>query len=224
MKKHYWIGSALGLALYSVTLASCSGGNQLIATDGNASASSDGQAIALKSSDEKQIRDAIAQAPQHGLRSDLFLKGGESGPALAQAALKYASALANGYSDPKKLFEVYTIPRNNVDVRAGLQQALQKGNVGEWLNSLAPQTDEYKALSQAFVRYAKLAGQGDSSRSRATSRSSRARATTASRRSSPCFGPAGTSRTTIRRSSKARTSNRPLRPPRGPTRLRWWRR
>ena len=161
MKKHYWIGSALGLALYSVTLASCSGGNPSSQTDGNASASTDGQAIALKSSDEKQIRDAIAQAPQHGLRSDLFLKGGESGPALAQAALKYASALANGYSDPKKLFEVYTIPRNTVDVRAGLQQALQKGNVGEWLNSLAPQTDEYKALSKAFVRYAKLAGQGD---------------------------------------------------------------
>ena len=32
-----------------------------------------------KSTDEKQIRDAIAQAPAHGLRSDLFLKGGETG-------------------------------------------------------------------------------------------------------------------------------------------------
>ena len=159
MKKQYWTGSALALALVSVPLASCSSGNNQ-SSDANATAASpDGQAISLKSSDEKQIRDAIAQAPQHGLRSDLFLKGGESGPALVQAALKYASALANGYSDPKKLFEVYTIPRNNVDVRAGLQQALQQGNVGEWLASLAPQTDEYKALSQAFVRYAKQVGQ-----------------------------------------------------------------
>jgi len=161
MKKQLWIGSALALALVSVPLVSCSsGGNQSSQTDANASGAADGQAISLKSSDEKQIRDAIAQAPQHGLRSDLFLKGGESGPALAQAALNYASALANGYTDPKKLFEVYTIPRNNVDVRAGLQQALQQGNVGEWLNSLVPQTDEYKALSQAFVRYAKQVGQG----------------------------------------------------------------
>ncbi|MBV9526874.1 MAG: L,D-transpeptidase family protein [Sphingomonas sp.] len=116
-------------------------------------------AVQWKESDEQQLRDAIAQAPKNGLRSDLFLKGGETGPALTQAALKYASALANGYSDPNKLFEVYTIPHQKVDVRAGLQQALQKGNVGEWLNSLPPQTDEYKALSAAFVRYAKLAGQ-----------------------------------------------------------------
>jgi L,D-transpeptidase YcbB len=158
VNKHQWIGSAIGLALYSVALTACSVSDNS-SNQGNASATID-PAITLKSSDEKQIRDAIAQAPQHGLKSSLFLKGGETGPALAQAALKYASALANGYSDPKKLFEVYTIPRNNVDVRAGLQEALQKGNVGDWLNSLAPQTDEYKALSQAFVRYAKLAGQG----------------------------------------------------------------
>jgi murein L,D-transpeptidase YcbB/YkuD len=157
VKHHHWIGSAIGLALCSVALTACSVSDNSF-NQGNASAPND-PAITLKSSDEKQIRDAIAQAPQHGLRTDLFLKGGESGPALAQAALKYASALANGYSDPKKLFEVYTIPRNNVDVRAGLQQALQQGNVGEWLNSLAPQTDEYKALSQAFMRYAKLTGQ-----------------------------------------------------------------
>ena len=56
-----------------------------------------------------------------------FLKGGEKGAALTEAALKYASALANGYSDPTKLHEVYTIPHANVDVRQGLQQAIQKG-------------------------------------------------------------------------------------------------
>ena len=38
---------------------------------------------------------------------------------------------------------------------------MQKGNVGEWLNSLAPQTDEYKALSQAFLSYIKLADQAE---------------------------------------------------------------
>ena len=73
--------------------------------------------------------------------------------ALTQAALKYASALANGYSDPTKLLEVYTIPRPKADVRQGLQQAIQKATSKTGSNSLAPQTDEYRALSQAHLRY-----------------------------------------------------------------------
>ena len=68
----------------------------------------------------EELREAIAGAPAHGLKPELFLKGGESGAALVQAALKYASALANGYADPTKLHEVYTIPRPKADVRAGL--------------------------------------------------------------------------------------------------------
>lgn len=135
------------------------GQNNSNQSDVNASAAPSG--LALDSKAESDIRDAIAGATAHGLKPDLFLKGGESGEGLAQAALKYASALANGYTDPKKLHEVYTIPRAKADVRAGLQQALQNGNVGEWLNSLAPQTDEYKALSRAFARYAKQVGDGD---------------------------------------------------------------
>src|SRR3569833_1418047 len=155
--KSKWTGRALGLALCTAALAACSqGGNN----NQNASGTAQPSGITLSHKDEKQIRDAIMNgAPLNGLKPDLFLKGGESGEALVQAALKYASALANGYSDPTKLHEVYTIPRAKTDVRAGLQQALQQGNVGEWLNSLAPQTDEYKALSQAFVRYARQASQ-----------------------------------------------------------------
>ena len=159
MTQRKWIGTAIGLALCSTALASCSGSNSSNQTDINASADASG--IALDSKAEKQLREAIAQAPNHGLKAELFLKGGEDGPALVAAGLKYASALANGYTDPKKLHEVYTIPRPKTDVRAGMQQALQNGNVGEWLNSLAPQTDEYRALSQAFQRYAKLAGQSN---------------------------------------------------------------
>jgi murein L,D-transpeptidase YcbB/YkuD len=147
------LGTAIALALSSLTVSACSVGNN---SNGNASGESSG--LTADSRAEKQIREAIANAPQHGLRSDLFLKGGESGDQLVQAALKYANALANGYSDPKKLFEVYTIPRPNTDVRLGLQKALQDGNVAEYLNSLAPQTDEYRALGEAFQRYAKIAG------------------------------------------------------------------
>lgn len=156
MTQSKWIGRALSLALCTAAMTACSQGGTS-SNQSNANASTDSSGITLTQKDEKQIRDAIAQAPANGLRPELFLKGGETGPALVDAALKYASALANGYSDPTKLHEVYTIPRPKTDVRAGLQEALQKGNVGEWLNSLPPQTDEYKALSKAFVSYVKQA-------------------------------------------------------------------
>ena len=152
-----WIGTAIGLALCTAVSACSQSGNNSNQQSTNVTAESSG--ISLNQKDEQQIRDAIAQAPSHGLKPDLFLKGGEKGEALVQAGLKYASALANGYTDPTKLHEVYTIPRAKTDVRAGMQQALQNGNVAEWFNSLAPQTDEYKALSQAFARYAKQASQ-----------------------------------------------------------------
>jgi murein L,D-transpeptidase YcbB/YkuD len=162
MSKISWTGTALSLALCSAALTGCNfnnqGSGQQAKTETqttNASTSDiDG---AWKSDTEKQLRDAIANAPANGLRPELFLKGGEKGPALTQAALKYASALANGYSDPTQLHEVYTIPHPTVDVRAGLQQAIQKGDVKAWLDSLPPQTDEYRALSQAHVHYLQLA-------------------------------------------------------------------
>ncbi|MEO6225096.1 MAG: L,D-transpeptidase family protein [Sphingomicrobium sp.] len=157
MTQTKWIGRALALALCTAAATACSQGGPSNQADANAS--SDQSDIALDRKAEQQLRDAIAQAPQHGLKPELFLKGGETGDALKQAGLKYAAALANGYADPAKLHEVYTIPHANTDVRAGFRQALQDGNVGDWLNSLAPQTEEYKALSRAFVAYAKQAGE-----------------------------------------------------------------
>jgi murein L,D-transpeptidase YcbB/YkuD len=159
VSKTKWIGTAIGLALCSTALASCSQ-DGTSSNQSSVNASADASGITLNGKGEKKLRDAIAKAATHGLKPELFLKGGESGSALVEAGLKYASALANGYTDPTKLHEVYTIPRPKTDVRAGFQQALQKGNVGEWLDSLAPQTDEYKALSQAFAKYATQAGQG----------------------------------------------------------------
>ena len=159
MSQSNWNGRAIVLALCTAAMTACSGGSSPNKND--ATVSADTSAISLSRKDEQQIRDAIASAPANGLKPELFLKGGESGPALADAALKYASALANGYSDPTKLHEVYTIPRPKIDVRPGLQQALQNGNVADWLNSLPPQTDEYKALSKAFLSYVKLANQAN---------------------------------------------------------------
>jgi murein L,D-transpeptidase YcbB/YkuD len=154
VKETLSIGTAIGLALSSVVVVSCSGGDN--SGQGGSTAEQPGS-ISLDSKVEAQVREAIASAPANGLKPDLFLKGDEKGPALAQAALKYASALANGYADPTKLHEVYSVPRANVDVRQGLQQAIQSGDVKNWLDSLVPQTAEYRALSQAHVHFLQLA-------------------------------------------------------------------
>ena len=160
MIKSNWIGTALGLALCSATFSGCNSSNQNSGETQTVNASTSDLDGAWKSSTEQQLRDAIANAPANGLKPELFLKGGEKAAALTQAALKYASALANGYSDPTQLHEVYTIPRQAVDVRPGLQQALQNGDVKSWLDSLAPQTDEYRALSQAHLHFLQLAAKG----------------------------------------------------------------
>jgi murein L,D-transpeptidase YcbB/YkuD len=117
--------------------------------------------------DDAHARDltaAFADAGRHGLQGQAFIKEVKQGTtpaareaALTQNALDYAQALANGVANPKKVFDPYTVPANDVDVAGGLAQAVQKGNVREWLASLAPQDDEYKALSVAYVRYAAAA-------------------------------------------------------------------
>lgn len=107
---------------------------------------------------ETQVMQALADAPKNGLTKDLFLKGplpsapGERRAVLIKAVEDYASALANGRVDPSKIWPVYTVPRAKIDVSAGLSQALQQKKLKQWLATLPPQTDEYRALSKAFVQ------------------------------------------------------------------------
>lgn len=178
MKIRYRVGKALTLALCSVSFASCDrlpfAGNQ---ADSSAlqSSVSDPQARAFYAARqwkdawdkkaEKRLLEIIAGAPANGLKPDLFLKAplptgaAEREAALTTAALKYASALASGYADPKKIVEVYTIPRAKADVAAGLAKALEGNDLKTWFASLPPQTDEYRALSEAHLRYLKQAAQ-----------------------------------------------------------------
>jgi murein L,D-transpeptidase YcbB/YkuD len=79
--------------------------------------------------------------------------------ALSKAALVYAEALAHGRTDPSRLFEVYTLPRNQVDVPAGLAEAVNGGDPTEWIEGLAPQDEEYRALSDAYVQHVQAASQ-----------------------------------------------------------------
>ncbi len=157
-----WAGKPLILALCIVVLPACGNAARDPSSNQSGPAEPSRPSIDWNAKAEQQLREAIAGAPAHGLKSELFLKGGEQGEALTAAALNYASALANGYADPGKLHEVYTIPRPKVDVRQGLSEALQKGNVRQWLESLAPQTDEYKALSEAELHYLQLAAEAQS--------------------------------------------------------------
>src|SRR5947209_10943584 len=108
MSKTKQIGAALSLALCSTYLASCSAKDNYSRNAGTAQSTD--VSVNWNNKTEQQLRDAIAGAPANGLKPELFLKGGEKGAALTDAALKYASALANGYSDPSQLHEVYTIP------------------------------------------------------------------------------------------------------------------
>ena len=151
------------LALFSVSLAAC---DRSGTSTNQAGASASQAQLAWTRKTEKQLLNAIQNGPANGLKPDLFLKGDlpsddtQRFAVLTDAALKYAEALAHGYSDPTKISADYTIPRPSADVRQGLAQAIQNGNVDEWLASLPPQTDEYKALGQAHLHYVQLAGQG----------------------------------------------------------------
>jgi len=99
----------------------------------------------------KQLRDAIAQRGVHGLDQMAFDASASDEAGLTSQALAYAGALARGATDPTKLYEVYTVPRPNPDLRAGLAGALRSGDLRGWLASLAPADDNYQRLSKAYV-------------------------------------------------------------------------
>jgi murein L,D-transpeptidase YcbB/YkuD len=166
-------GKAISLALLSVLLATCGSGDSANVdisalkseVEGRQARSfyeARGWTAAWGDDAAKQLQEALRNAPAHGLSGQMFLPtlpedGGQRELVLTRAALLYASALASGYVDPKALGNIYTIPRPRPDLAAGLNQALANGEVGGWLESLAPQTEEYRALSRAFLQYRQLA-------------------------------------------------------------------
>ncbi|HEX8667187.1 MAG TPA: L,D-transpeptidase family protein [Allosphingosinicella sp.] len=112
----------------------------------------------------QELTAAFADSERHAIDSKAFLdearKDGspaEREAGLTLAALNYAQALATGAVDPRKVFEVYTVPMHQADVVAGLAQATGQGGVRAWLASLAPSDPEYKALSDAYLAYRRRA-------------------------------------------------------------------
>jgi L,D-transpeptidase YcbB len=106
----------------------------------------------------RALEDAIGEAERHGLDPESLrprIANGASpaarDAALTQAALTYAEALARGRTDPARLRAIYEIPRPNPDLAAGLARALEGNNLQDWLERLAPQDDDYRALSGAYL-------------------------------------------------------------------------
>lgn len=108
----------------------------------------------------EELTAAIGDATRHAIDSRPFLEHSKSGANAAEreagltlGAIEYAQSLATGAVDPRKIFEVYTVPMPKVDVTAGLAQAAEKGGIAQWFAGLAPQDAEYKALSDAYLAY-----------------------------------------------------------------------
>lgn len=105
------------------------------------------------------LNETLQGAVRHGLDPAVFAgpiqqagSPAEREVALTRAALAYAEALARGRVDPAEVAEVYTVPRPQPDLGAGLAQAINENNVGQWIEGLAPQDAEYQALSQAYLQ------------------------------------------------------------------------
>ena len=112
--------------------------------------------------------EALRGSIRHGLEPDNYMRPVEAaeGPtarevALTLAALELAGALGDGLVDPNEIFDIYTLPRPETDLVAGLESAVADAAVGEWLDGLAPNDAEYRALSEAFVEQARRAAGGD---------------------------------------------------------------
>lgn len=69
--------------------------------------------------------------------------------------MRYARASAGGASDPKKLYEVYTLGTFRPDLQRGLKDALASGKLRGWLDGLAPQEEDYRNLSRAYLALVK---------------------------------------------------------------------
>ncbi len=116
----------------------------------------------------QRFEEALGDAKQHALDRDTYLQpvntaaeGAAREAARTLAAIEYGEALARGATDPTRVFEIYEIPRPQVDLAQGLNQALgEGGDLRAFYAGLAPQDEEYRLLSQAFVRYHDMAEAG----------------------------------------------------------------
>lgn len=144
--------SVMACSLLAVALAGCGSPS---ADRGQADTASAGS-IRWSDAAVRQLREAVERRAVHGLDRMRFAVEGQPGSAdgekaLTESALRYAAAVARGAVDPAKLHSIYTVPRPAADLRPGLAKALSEGKLGAWIDRLAPQSAQYRALSKAYL-------------------------------------------------------------------------
>lgn len=113
----------------------------------------------------------IQAAGDHGLdprlfHADVLTKKAEMGVAerdvlMTDAATKFAAAMLRGLSaSPIPAVDRAAGSRKNSEIVEALSQALETGNVGAWLDSLAPRTDSYLQIRAALSTYRSMAEAG----------------------------------------------------------------
>ena len=141
MSIKYWIGAALSLALCGTALGDPAFGakanNVLQSTDVRAAGAchGHGRAPGTQKPEKTALATRSLERRANGLKPDLFLKRrpkdrGARGADQGSAPIRLRAR--QGYADPKKLNEVYTIPQPKVDVAQGLAGAHPEGDVKGW--------------------------------------------------------------------------------------------
>lgn len=148
MRKIVFVGSLLSLTL---ALSACD-----VRSETSPQSEATAQQARWTSAAVKQLRDAVDRRAAHGLDRFQFpvqgdAESAEGQAALSQSALRYAAALARGATDATELHTIYTVPRPEAELQKGLAVALAQGKVGSWLDGLAPQNDNYRKLSEAYL-------------------------------------------------------------------------
>lgn len=117
------------------------------------------------------FRRSLDGRARHGLDHLVFLDRDQASKtaaqrevALTRAALRYASALAFGVTDPSELHAIYTIPKPQPDLDRQLALALASMNLEDWLAGLAPQDKDYDRLAQAYLQARQATGTANSTR------------------------------------------------------------
>ncbi|KMS56563.1 peptidoglycan-binding protein [Novosphingobium barchaimii LL02] len=150
MRKSVIAGSLLVLTF---TLAGC---NFLAGETDKAAVATRIEQVHWNEASVRQLRKAVDSRAAHGLDRMQFVVEGQPGSAegqeaLTRSALRYAAALARGATDPAELYDIYTVRRPKPDLLRGLAGALSTGEVGDWIDGLAPKDEGYDTLSRAYL-------------------------------------------------------------------------
>lgn len=76
------------------------------------------------------------------------------------ATLAYARALSEGRVRPETVEDLWEMQKNRVDLPTGLNEALGRNRLLDWMEGLAPTDIGYNNLSAGYVRYRRLIAEG----------------------------------------------------------------